>query len=245
MSDLSTWSWLAPVAVMGLVVAALTPPSAVSAQLPPPPPSINVAGDGEARAEPDLAIVTVGATHVAPTSQEAMDEVSRRVADVIAGARALGLQDRDIQTTGLSLQPIFRPRPRGDDSPPEIEAYRASNNVTLTVRQISQASVVLDAAVRAGANVVGGLRFGLSNVEELRLQALQLAVANARGKANAIAFAAGVSITGVLSISEEGVSVPRPVAEGRALDAAVAAPAPPVEPGELIVRARVRASFTI
>lgn len=211
-------------------------------------PTITVAGEGEVRAEPDLAVVSVGVTSIAPTAQEAMSEVNRRMAAVVAGAKALGVQDRDVQTSGLALQPVYRTRIRGDDLPPEIEAYRASNSVSLTVRDLARASTVLDSATTNGANVIGGLRFGLSNVEELRIQALARATANADAKARAIAGAAGVSIRGIMSIAEEGVSVPRPQAEAvmalRAVPAADAAP-PPVEGGEMIVRARIRASYHI
>jgi uncharacterized protein YggE len=210
-------------------------------------PNITVLGEAEMRAEPDIATVSVGVTHTAASSQEALDEVSRRLVDVIASAKALGIEDRDVQTSGLSLQPIMRQRRPGDESPPEIEAYRASNNVSLTVRDIRRASTVLDATARSGANVIGGLRFGLSNMDELRLRALGAATGEAERKARAIASAAGLSITGVISINEDSVSPPRPQAEGfalRALPVAVDA-APPVEPGELIVRARVTASYAI
>jgi uncharacterized protein YggE len=207
-------------------------------------PNITVSGEGEVRAEPDMAIVTVGVTVVSASSQDAMDQVSQRLADVIASARALGVEARDIQTTGLSLQPISRPRPPPE--PPEIEAYRASNNVSLTVRDIARAGMVLDAASRSGANVIGGLRFGLSTLDELRRQALANAVREAERKARAVATAGGVNITGVISIMEEGVAVPRPLAQADAVRAAPAeAVAPPVEPGELVIRARVRVSYSI
>lgn len=207
---------------------------------------VTVSGEGEARAEPDLAVVSVGVTHVAPAAREAMNEVSGRLAAVIAGAKDLGVQDRDVQTSGLSLQPIFRARIRGDDSPPEIEGYRASNSVSLTVRDLASASAVLDSATQNGANVIGGLRFGISNVDELRAQALAAATANAEARARAIASAAGVSLRGVISITEEGVAVPRAQAEALGLRAAPAVDlAPPIEAGEMVVRARVRVSYSI
>jgi uncharacterized protein len=212
-----------------------------------PPPSINVSGEGEVRADPDLAVVTVGVTAVQPTSQGAMNDVNGRLAAVVGAVRALGVESRDIQTSGLSLQPVYRPRGPRDDAPPEIEAYRASNNVTITVRNLDRAGPVLDAANANGANVFGGVSFGLSNVEELRMQALALATANASAKAQAIANGAGVRIVGVLQLSEEGVSVPRPAAQADVGRAALAAapPSPPtvVEAGEMVVRARVRAQY--
>jgi uncharacterized protein YggE len=226
------------------VLAAPTEQSGTNAQ----PPTISVAGEGEVRAEPDMAVVSVGVTSVAATAQGAMTDVNRRLVAVVAGAKALGVQDRDVQTSGLSLQPIYRPRGRGDDLPPEIDGYRASNNVSLTVRDLAGASSVLDSATRDGANVIGGLRFGISNVEELRIQALAQATVNADAKARSIAGAAGVPIKGIASITEESVSVPRPQAEAfmalRAAPAADQAP-PPVEAGEMIVRARIRASYNI
>lgn len=210
-------------------------------------PSITVGGEGEVWAEPDMALVTVGVTANAATSREAMAEVNRRLAAVIAGAKAQGLQDRDVQTTGLSLQPIYRQRTRNDDSPLEIQGYRASNNVSLTVRTLSLAGPVLDTAVANGANVIGSLSFSISNTQELRRQALAAATTNAETRAQAIAAAAGVTLRGVLTISEESVSIPRPMpADFSALRAigAEAAP-PPVEGGEMVIRARVRATFKI
>ena len=180
-------------------------------------PNITVFGEAEIRAEPDLAIASVGVTHTAPTSQEAIDEVSRRLADVLASVRALGIEDRDIQTSGVSLQPIMRQRQPGDDSTPEIEAYRASSNVTITVRDIPRASTVLDAAAQSGANVISGLRFGLSNMDELRLRALGAATGEAERKARAIASAAGLVFAGVISLTEDGVSAPRTQAGAVAL----------------------------
>ena len=213
----------------------------------PQEPSITVVGEGEVWAEPDMAVVTVGVTAVASTSQEAMAEVSRRLANVIVGAKALGLQDRDVQTTGLSLQPVYRQRRGNDDAPLEIQGYRASNNVSLTVRNLSRAGAVLDSATASGANVVGSLSFSISNPQELRLQALAAATANAETRARAIASAAGVTLRGVLSISEDSVSIPRPISADvmglRALGGD-AAPAP-VEGGEMVIRARVRATYGI
>lgn len=207
-------------------------------------PHVTVIGEGEARAEPDMAAVTVGVTVTAPSAAEAMDEVSRRLADVIASARAHGVADQDIQTTGLSVQPILRRGPRPED-PPQVEAYRAANNVALTIRDLARASAALQATIDSGANVVGPLHFGVSNVEPVRLAALDSAARNAAAKARTLAAAAGVGITGVISIVEEGIAVPRPQADLARVAPAAEAVAVPVEPGELVLHARVRISYSI
>lgn len=244
---------IAVVGTVGYLLLLHTPPATVlalpTAQVLPEAPragpgGITVAGDGEARAEPDVATVSVGATQIAPTAGDAMGEVSRRVAAVIAAAKAQGIQDRDIQTTGLALQPIQRPFNQLDQNPPEIVSYRASNNVTITIRDISRASAVLDGATSAGANVVGGLRFSISDPAGLRAQALANAVRNGTRNAQEMASAAGVHLGGVIAISEEGGSVP--IARSAPLSAqSISAQAPPVEPGELVVQARVRVIYGI
>jgi uncharacterized protein YggE len=175
-----------------------------------------------------------------------MADVSTRVAAVIAGARRQGVEERDIQTSGISLQPIYRPRRADDETTPEIQAYRASNNVTLTVRDLSQASAVLDGALANGANVLGGLRFGIANPDALQRQALAEATTNAQAKARSIAGAAGLGITGVLTITEESVSTPRPQQEAVARFALSAdAASTPVQAGELVIRATVRVKYGI
>lgn len=221
----------------------ITPPTGPPSS---PPQGITVSGEGEAQTEPDVAIVNLGVTHIAPTASEAMRTVSERLGAVISTIKSHGVEDKDVQTSGLSLQPIQRPRPPADGRPPEIEAYRASNNVTVSIRDINRASAILDAATSNGANVAGALRFAASNAADLKTQALSRAVRNATRNAEAVASAAGVRITGVASISEEGVSVPVPRAAGvEALALRAAEAPPPVEPGGLTVRARVRATYLI
>ena len=193
-------------------------------------PNLSVSGDGEAKAEPDLAILTVGATALAPTAEAAMADVNRRVNAVIDGIKAQGVAERDIQTSGLSLQPIQRNRPSNDQSPPEIEAYRASNNVVVTVRTISRAGAILDSATANGANVI-------------RAQALANAVRVARGYAEEMARAGNVQLGEVIAIAEEGAGSPLPRAETQALRSSDAST--PVQPGELTVRARVRLTYAI
>src|SRR5581483_1005542 len=172
--------------------------------------TITVTGEADVHAEPDMATVTVGVTSVASTADEAMGTVSQQLAAVIAGAKALGIESRDIQTTGLSLQPVYRQRGPNDDTPPQIQAYRASNNVSIIVRDLSMASSVLDSAINNGANVIGGISFGLSDTDAWRRQALTLATQNARAKAEAIAVAEGVRLGELLSVTEQSTTVPIP-----------------------------------
>jgi uncharacterized protein len=235
--------WVAALAMVGGMLL----PATVSAQTGERPPSITVVGEAEVRVQPDMATVSVGVSHVAPTADDAMGMVSTTLTTVLAAVRARGIANSDIQTTGLSLQPIYRNRTPNDETPPQITGYRASNNVSVIVRDLTRASGVLDAALAAGANSIGGISFTLSDTETPRRQALAMATANAHAKAEAIASAAGVAITGVISISEESTTIPSPrlARADFAMSVPAAAPAPPVETGELTVRATVRVSYGI
>ncbi len=210
-------------------------------------PMITVTGEAEVHVEPDIATVSVGVMSIAPTADQAMTQVSQRQAAVIAGIRALGVASRDIQTSGLSLQPIYRQRPQSDETPPQIQGYRASNNVSIVVRDLASASAVLDSAINNGANNVGGISFGLSDPDAAKRQALAQATASAHAKAQAIATSAGIALGPIISITEDSTSLPSPRAMSYAgyASAPGAAPAPPVESGEMIVRATVRVSYAI
>jgi uncharacterized protein YggE len=219
--------------------------AAIAADSTAPQQQIVVSGEGTVRAQPDLAVVSVGVTQIAPTSTEAMNLVNRAQSAVIDSIKALGIADRDIQTSGLSLQPNYKPRRANDDSPPEIDSYRASNNVTVTVRNLNQAGPVLDAATGNGANSIGGIRFGFANEQQLRLQALANATTDAGAKAQAIAGAASVGPLVLQSITEDSVASPQPLAFAAAPRAAgVDSVQAPVQAGELTITARVHSTYT-
>jgi uncharacterized protein YggE len=113
------------------------------------------------------------------------------------------------------------------------------------VKDIAKTGSVLDESVKAGANTGGTVRFGIADDDELSKQALKNAVQDARGKADAMAAALGVTITGVHSISEGSLSMPVAMQESFRADLAAApAAGTPVEPGELKITAQVRVVYT-
>jgi uncharacterized protein YggE len=196
-------------------------------------------GEGEAVSAPDVAYITVGVQTQAATAAQSTAETNRLLNAVLDALRGRGVAPRDLQTSGLSVSPQYAPQRQ------EIVGYQASNTVTVTVNDLSRAGELLDAAIAAGANRVGGLRFGIRDTAALRQRALAEAVRAARANAEALAAESGVRIVGISSIQEEGITGPPPrplpMAE-RAVAAAPAAPTP-VEPGELHVTARVRVAF--
>lgn len=161
-------------------------------------PTVAATGSATVTAPPDMAHVSVGAVSLQPTAAQAMGDVDRIVGAVGKALASLGVDARDIRTAGLQLGPRY-----GDDGT-TVTGFEAEEDLDVTVRDLDLAGRVLDAALRAGANRLGGIAFGWRDDASLRAQAIAQAVADARAQAEAAAGAAGLRILGVESIEIQG-----------------------------------------
>ena len=205
--------------------------------------TVTVTGEGTVSAVPDTAMVSAGVVSQAATAAEALAANSASTAAVIERVKAEGVAPADIQTSSFSLQPVMvYPRPdSGEQSAPRITGYTVSNTVTVRVRDLARLGALLDRAISAGANSVGGVEFQVSRQSELLDRARQQAVEDARRKAALYATAAGARLGSVLTLSEQaGYTPPRPMYR---LDAA-AAPVP-VEAGQTELSLQVSATYRL
>lgn len=208
--------------------------------------TIAVSGNGEVRAKPDTAFVTVGVDSQAASAEEAQQDNATRTTAVIDAIKRLQIPDSDIQTSAISLQPVYDTQRPPNGVPGKILGYRAISRISVRVADITKTGSVLDEAVKAGANVEGNIRFTIMNDTQLRQDALKKATLDARGKADAIASALGVTITGVHSAGEGSISMPVLMQDEAAFPSARAAPlaSMPIEPGELTITAQVRVAYS-
>ncbi len=215
-------------------------PPARAATTDAPQRTISVNGQAEVLATPDMATVSFGVLGRGATAQEAMNQASNGMNAVLSALRGAVIADNDIRTTGVSVSPEY-----GKDIPPSIVGYRASNSVQVKVRDLGKLPAVLDSSVAAGATYAGGIQFGFNNDSDLRTTAMQAAAKAARTKADALAQALGVTVTGVQSASDNGVSFPTPLGRGGAPDVAPGFVPTPIEPGQQSITGSVNAVFTI
>jgi len=209
-------------------------------------PMLSVTGDASVSSAPDQALVRLGVVRQSETAEEAQRQVSSAVQRILQNLRGLGLESGDLQTSQLTLYPVYadqRPQPNRP-SEPVIAGYRASNIVSATVNDLENVGSVIDSALSAGANRIEGIQFRLKNDAAAREEALAAAVTQARRKADILAKAAGVSIVGIQEIAEQGVSV-RPFAPRPEVMMARAAMETPVEPGEVDITATVTIRYRI
>jgi uncharacterized protein YggE len=211
---------------------ALAQPIQAHAQNQAPPreaavDSVNVTGVGKATVTPDRATFNAGVQTLAASVQAAVQENSARVAAVVAALRKLGLSDKDIRTSYVSIDPQRDHQP---GKQPRITGYQVSNTVTVTLGNPAEAGRFLQAVVDAGANTVSGVSFLVSDPARGREQALQAAYADARAKAETLAKASGRGVGRALWISEGSAVMPppRPMAYARAAEMQAVMP---VEPG--------------
>jgi uncharacterized protein YggE len=191
-----------PFALVVTTAALLAPPAVAQ---PVPPAAISVTGEASVSVPPDLAQVDGGVTSDGKTAREASDTNNAAMGKVLLALKGAGIDEKDYQTSRLSLQPQYAPNRSG---PSPVVGYRASNRVTIRVRDVTKVANVIDVLVGAGANEVGGINFMVSQASKLLDDAREKAVADARRKADIYAKAAGVTLGEPLSISEEGSSVP-------------------------------------
>lgn len=203
--------------------------------------TVSVSGQGRVSARPDTAIVRLGVRNEAETAVDALNQNSANMQGVISATLETGVEEADIQTQGIRLQPVYDPGEEGEQ--PTLRGYQASNIVELTVRDLDSLGVLLDAAIEAGGNTIENIRFEVNDTDELLVAAREAAMNDARAKAEQLVSLADAELGEVLTISESSSAPPQPVAFDRA--EAVTQAAVPVQAGTEFVEAQVQVTWRI
>ena len=211
------------------------------------PPIISVVGQGTVSIAPDMAIVSLEVVREASTAREALSANNAAIADVIAAMKEAGIEARDLQTSGFSIQPRFvypRPRADGTQDEPRIVGYSVTNGVTVRVRDLEKLGEIIDRSVTLGVNSNGNIVFTNADDKQVMRQARTEAVADAKGRAETLAEAAGVRLGALLQLSESiNRPMPRPLARMTTIQSDEAAV--PIEAGENAYTVTVQASWEI
>jgi len=239
-------------AAVGALILAGTAGAATAVQAQTPAPAVsgadtlfrattlNLSAFGEVRRAPDMATITLGVQTEATTAAEAMAANAARMNRVIATLKKSGVAARDLQTSGLSLSPQYVYQ---ENLPPRLTGYQASNQVTVTVRDLSRLGEVVDASVQSGASNVGGVSFGLDDTGAAEDQARLKAAKALQARAELYARAMGYRVIRLVTLSERGGYSPPPPMPMMAFAKAERADSTPVEAGEMRVRIDLSATF--
>jgi len=195
-----------------LLVGAAILPSAAAAQQATITQTVtgtrlDVNASGEVTRVPDLAIISAGVVTKATTAGSALQQAATRMQRVRAALKAAGVEDRDIQTSNISLNPEYR---YVNNQPPQLTGYSASNTVTVRFRDIANSGKILDALVKEGANQLNGPTLTIDKPEAALDEARGRAVAVGRARAELYARSMGMRVVRVVALSESGSSYPVP-----------------------------------
>ena len=200
-----------------------------------------VIGEGSVTVTPDYARIRSGVSTSAKTVTEASDANAKTMSAMLAALADAGIAKKDIQTAEFSIEPVYAsPAVSG---PPKLTGYRVSNQVNVTIHQISQVGEILDRLVKAGATDFGSVAFLVSDRDKALDQAREAAIANARHKAELYARASALNLGRVAFITESsdlGPILPMGIARSKMASTSV-----PIETGEDTITARVTVGFDI
>jgi len=243
--------WAAVGLAVGLLVAVIAGPAlaphAILAADPTgtrPEHTISVGGTGRVMISPDIADLRLGVSITANTVKDARAANATAMTAVIAGLKKLGIADRDIQTTILSLQPVYDYS--SNSNRPRLTGYSLSNAIAVTIRDLDKVGDAIDGALAAGATTMDGVTFRVADQAAAEKQAREAAMTEAKAKAQTLASAAGISLGAVASISETVAPVPYPVYYGAMAGVATdKAASTPVQPGTNEVSVTVAVVYVI
>lgn len=214
-----------------------------------PLPRIMVSGEGEAAAAPDMALISLTVLRDADTARAALDANNKAMADVLAAMKAFGIEDKDLQTSGFSIQPryIYPDPNKNENFEPKITGYTVVNTIGVRLRDLSKVGEVLDQSVTLGVNQGGNITFVKDDSSAILEEARKKAVENAIAKAKTITSTAGVGIGRILEMSEQSYQPgPIPMMQAdMAMMKSAGAPAVPVATGENSYRVSVNVTFEI
>ncbi|HET9485250.1 MAG TPA: SIMPL domain-containing protein [Xanthomonadales bacterium] len=219
---------------LSLLALAMSMSGSASAAEPASTPSsgtlLQVSAHGEVRRVPDVAQVGVGVMTEAAEAKAALAANATQMERVVAAVLRAGIAERDVQTTGVSLQPQYR---YVENQPPKLSGYQAHNRVSVKVRDVSKVGEVLDAFVAQGANQIDGPNFMLDQPEAALDEARRIALDHARKRAAMYAKALGLTVRRIVTIDESGrgFEPPRPMMMAKA-ELAQDAASTPIMPGE-------------
>lgn len=235
--------------IMLAATAAMLVPMSASAQQVPAPAApvlldatlLDVVAEGRSTRVPDLATIRAGVVTQGTTAQAALSENATRMDRVIAALKRAGVADRDLQTATIQLNPQYR---YGENVPPAITGYQATNTVSVRFRDVAKSGAILDALVREGANQIDGPNLGLEAMDTAMDEARTDAIRRARARAELYARAAGLRVERILVIAEGATALP-PQPMPQMMMRAEMAKDSQVLPGEQEINATVTVRFLL
>jgi uncharacterized protein YggE len=175
----------------------VTSPSATTSTFDP---GVITSGDATVSKKPDLALISAAVESKQSSATAAQSDLAGKAAGLISRAKALGIADKDINTSGYSVSPSYAPNTG------TIDGYRAFEGLVLKWHNVDTVGKTLDALVQEGGATQISVGFTLADPKVAQAEARSLAIGDARSRAQAMASAAGVKLGKVMRVSDLSTS---------------------------------------
>jgi len=203
---------------------------------------LDVNATGEVTRVPDVAIISAGVVSRSTTATGALQDTANRMSRALAALKRAGIEDRDIQTSNVSLNPEYR---YVENQPPQLVGYTASNTVTVRFRDVRNSGKILDALVAQGSNQINGPTLSVDKPESALDEARNKAIAIGRARAELYARSLGLRVVRVVSVNESGGSYPVPPPMPMYARADMAQAKTSIEPGEQKLQVNLAMTFEL
>lgn len=207
-------------------------------------PTMNIQGEGLAEAVPDMATAVFGVISDDTLLAKAYKDNTERMNAVLNEIKNMGVEEKDIRTSSYSVTPVYPRDENGRIIPGKPASYRVSQELTVRIRDLAKTGEVIDRTMAAGVNTFRGLSFTSSRMDELELEAKELAAKDAGVKARSLSEAMGVRTGRIIRLGHSAVT-PQPRMMTMALEAAPARTVPQVGAGTIEVRATCEVVYEI
>jgi uncharacterized protein len=202
---------------------------------------VYVSGTGSIKLDPDTAYLQLGIVTDHSEAQASQIKNAEIAKAVVAALESLGIEKNYIRTAHYGIQPMYKYQ---ENRQPELIGYQTTQNLSITIRKVESLGAALDLSVKAGANRVNQISFGVFDSQEAQMQALELAVKDARKRAEVALNADGEKILQMTQLSISGAVNPSPApAFGRDMGK-VENSTPELMPGQTDITITVQAVFS-
>ncbi|MEJ8802759.1 SIMPL domain-containing protein [Pontibacter sp. H249] len=217
----------------------------VQAQQQNLPPLVSVTGTGEVRLQPTEVLVSLGVETREKTLDAARKETDKKAAAIINYLKKNGVDAKDIQTSFVTVQPIYN---RGEYGVTTPDMYMAIKTMTVKIKKLDKYDELLSGLYGVGANRIDGIQFQVADLEKYKTEARKKAVANAKQKATLLTNELGAKVGRVYAINETtSGGGPRPMYKVAMMESAAADMngGPSIAGGEVVITSNVDVSFII
>jgi len=205
---------------------------------------ITVSGEGKIYAKPDIALVNLGVSSKSNTVAEVTKSNTDKMNAIIEAVKALGIDEKDIQTTNYNLSPYYNYTQKLGSV---FQGYTLDQNIQVKIRDFTKIGDILSQTTAAGANTAGDLQFTIDNPEQLKEQARAQAIAQAKANAQNLSKESGIALGKLINVFENSTPYPVVYNSAKMMGAGVAeAPSvPTIQPGQQEIDVTINLTYQV